>query len=711
MQFIDYNSAPLALCLALPNWGSQITVEITLPATVTKARTTRTSRSNFGRSNRYTLEYQVDTSSAQESEDLRLWLLRLKTEPVAVPMWTDGVILSTAFNAGATALVKTALNPVEYGAEWIIFDPVSGVYEIVVVDAIDSGSVTLHTGCTLNWPAGTMMFPLLFATIAPADRPKFSAETDTLLSGKIKFTEDSPYARRLNPFPGDIPTVGAGVPEFSTLPLWNIQPQWSQVLDHTEVDILAKLIGLGRETVKYDAGNPTARGLEMEFFQDTRDGIASITRFFVDRRATTRPFMMPTFLGAMVLTQDLPIGGSPNLITIEASRYSDGDYAGHPGAPFVALVDPAGVDPQRINAVDGGNLTTAHAISIAHAKIETKIGPLLYVVFAEAKLSLIYDTDGQATTRIKVIEQPTEYASPQADLPERAKLYRVIEQVDVDVVRGLYTSYEKALVYNGQTYPPGPFEHKTVTADLKLGDKLDFVTWDFSEISGVAAANPVRKIVDGTLEGILWMDVFDVNALNPDDGTAFNEISGEVVGMDTTGKEWKGSLDPFGRFLDGDAPHFYWQKVCNVPLFSPHCAFGRPTMREDFKSLGTIAAKTVNTVDLDPVSGHPDPTAKDTDYFASGGWLEGGTGLTFERRTVTHSETISGKLRLSFGRALLWQNIGDQLSFWPGCNGAVDTCRLVFDNLLNFRGHPYRPIKNPSADIGAVQQSSGGKKG
>jgi hypothetical protein len=136
-------------------------------------------------------------------------------------------------------------------------------------------------------------------------------------------------------------------------------------------------------------------------------------------------------------------------------------------------------------------------------------------------------------------------------------------------------------------------------------------------------------------------------------------------------------------------------------------------MKEDFKSVGTIVAKTENTVDLAPVHRQPDPTEKPTDYFASGGWLEGGTGETFESRPIRHSEVTfpDGHLRLTIDRALELSDVGDQLRFWPGCNGAVETCIGVFDNLLNHRGHPYIPVKNPSANIGEVQQSTGGKKG
>lgn len=713
MLFLEYNSAPLALCLAPPNWAQPIKIEIQAPVTdVTTALSRKETRSAFGVSARYSLEYTIDTADARQSTDLRLWLNRLRTEQlVAVPMWTDGVELSSPVNAGATVLAKTTINPVQSGAEWIILSAGASVYELVVVSGLTSGAITLAgSGATLNWPAGTMMFPLLFGRLL--ERPKFTADTDELASGTIKFGENSPYARRLNPYPGEIPVVGPGVPGFSGALLWDIQPDHTELIDHTELEALYSAIGLGREEQSFAHQQFVRRGVQMTFLQGDREGIAKVTRMFVNRRGPALNFMVPDFRGNLRLTQSVPVAGDPTRLPIEASRYTDSNYATEPGHAYIALVDPFSVDPQHVATIDGTGVHLSSAIALFHDASSTKVSALLLARFAETELTWSYDTDGIATARIKFIEVPDEYSlGAAANPPERAKLYKFTEFVDVPVVRGYYTSYEQALTWSGSVWQPAPFGHKALTGDTKLGDKVDLETWDFSQIAGVIAANPVRRILDGTLEGIMWCDIVEVNALAPDDASAFIEIAGEVVKLDTTGKEWKCSLDPFGRFLDGPLPRFYRQKVCNVPLFSPKCAYGRPTMREDFKSVGTIVAKTPTSVDLAPVAGQPDPTAKAADYFAGGGWLEGGTGLTFERRTIKRSEVIGGNLRLTFGRALLWPAIGDTLRLWPGCNGSIETCQNVFDNRSNGRMHPQIPVKNPSANIGEMQQSSGGKKG
>lgn len=327
MKFLNYNGETLALFLTPPDWGEAVKLDLSLPFTdVTAALSHQESRRTFGRSARYQIEYAVSAPLEQSaiaawSTNLRLWLQRLKGETVAVPLWTDGVELASAVVAGDTVLNKTAINPAQYGAEWIITDDVYGSYtqsspprsEIVVVSAIDDSTVTLASpGATIAWAPGTLMYPLLFGVVA--ERPQFSAETDEMLSGRIKIQEDSTYARRLNPFPGTVPSVGAGIPEFSNLPLFDVQPDESvRSLDQTEVDILTRQIGFGRQTQKQVYAQPVRRGLQLHIFAQDRATIAKINRLFLDRRGPVKTLMFPTFRGDIryQLFDELLVGPEP----------------------------------------------------------------------------------------------------------------------------------------------------------------------------------------------------------------------------------------------------------------------------------------------------------------------------------------------------------------------------------------------------------------
>lgn len=715
MQFIDYLGSTLALLLAQPNWDKDVKVELSVPWTeITEARSGAEDRQPFGESARYTLEYTVDTVSGRESEDLRMWLLRLRDEQVAVPMWADYVESAALFNAGATVIPLSHGPPVNHGNLWLIMSPDGEIFEIVTKANVTATTITLASGCTLNWSAGTRLFPLLFGHILNEDRPKFKADTDELVNGRIKVTESSPWNRRLSPFdPGGSQICGGGVPGFFTTPLFNIRPHHSEPIDTTEIDLLLTQIGFGRELSKYAGPYPAVRGMEHTFLQMSREDIARLNWFYVNRQGPTLRFMAPTFLGNLRLTQDLPISGNTSLITIEASRYTDEDYSTNPGAPFLALNDPDHITAIHVTSIDGDGLHTAAPITQGYKHTETKLSHLQLSRFLDPKLLLVYDSDGLAICKLRFVEVPHEYNDPPAARPPRAYLYRFTEQVDVPVVLGYYTSYEKAIDAFGGTWQPAPFALLGGSEKLDLSDRLAFATFDFDTIEGVIAENPLRKLLEGTLEGRLECEVFSINAADYTAGPTYHLVTGVITDPDFTGKEWSAVIDPFALYFDDNLPRFYKRKVCNVALFSTHCARNRPGMREEFKSLGTLSTvgNPATTIQLAPVGGQPDLTAKPADYFARGGWMEVGTGVTFERRNIHHSETASGLLLLHIERPLRKTSLGAQIRLWPGCNGSMEVCDTVFNNHENHMGDPHAPAHNPSADIPDVQQSTGGKKG
>lgn len=722
MIFIDYNGAVLALLLAQPNWEKEVKVELSVPwSEITEARSGAEARQPFGESARYAIEYTVDTGDAKESTDLKMWLMRLRDEMVAVPMWADYVEAQNGFNAGATSIPLAYGPPVNHGNLWIILPPPGsgpdgGAFEIVTRLSVTAGNITLASGCTLNWPAGTRLFPLLFGVIKNEDRPKFKRDTDELINGRIRVTESSPWNRRLSPFdPGGNQICGSGVPNFITTPLFHIRPDHTEPMETVDVDLLLAELGFGRELMRYSGDYPAVRGLEHTFLQMSRAEIAALNWFYVQRQGPTLRFMMLTFMGDLRLTQDLPLG-DPKLVTIEASRYTDQDYSTNPGAPFLALNDREHITAIQVETIDGAGLHLVANLAQSYRHAETKLSFLHLSRFAETRLTWLYGTDGLATAKVRTLEVPHEYNDPPAEKSRRAYYFRFTEHVDVPVVLGYYTSYEKALEAFGSTWQPAPFALLGNTETLDLGDKLSFATFDFGSIEGVIAENPLRKMLEGTLEGRLECEVFFANPDAWDDGTAGHITSGVIVDPDFTGKEWTAVIDPFALYFRDDLPRVKRRKVCNVRLFSTWCARGRPTMREDFKSVATlqVVADPATTIQLAPIVGQPDPTLKPEDYFASQGWLEAGTGATFESRSIHHSEAIPGGfglLLLTIDRPLRKTAIGAQIRFWPGCNGAMETCDGTFGNHANHMGDPHAPAHNPSADIPEVQQGAGGKKG
>ena len=701
MKFIDYAGETIALLLAQPNWAVRPKCTATLPFTsIDKAISARESRRNFGRSSRYLLEYTPRFSGAEKSTEFRIGLARLIEETVAVPLWLDSIVISSAVAIGATTINKTSVMPARYGAEWIILSADLATYEIVTVIAITDNSITINSGAARAWPAGTLMYPLLFGRFE--ERPSLESITPQTIEGGLQIRENSSFARRINPVAGSIPAVGAGVPAFSTVPLWNFEPEWSQMLDTTEIDILYQQIGFLRTDQSYTAQQTVRRGLEMGFVCKSRSAIAAIERMFTDRRGPVRPSMVPTFRADLVPTADVPVAGNTTRINIASSEYSDPDRPPHPGDPYVAFVEPGDghVDPQKITAVAGTALTTAVAIAQTHLARTTRLSFLLLARFAEPQLSWDYVTPQRAHVRIKFLEVADEYVTPNPYLKEPAYLFEWSEMMPTPLV-SRFTSYENAISYGGNTWTPAPYSHDTISKRHQARSRGNgHRSWgkDFP-------ANPLKKFFPYALEGELWLKIVEVNSAAPDDGSAKVLFYGIVSKPDFTGVDWKAVVRAFGNFFERNVPRLILRKTSSVPIYSPKSGVNKA----DLVVTGTIAAMNTTDKSVDITTGATPPA----NYFGGGGLFETGTGANWEQRTILYSVAITGGQRLTLNRALRKAVLTQAANMYPGWNGAIDTLAEVFgdDAVLNLRAFPFMPLKNPSANIGEVSTSAGGKKG
>lgn len=394
-------------------------------------------------------------------------------------------------------------------------------------------------------------------------------------------------------------------------------------------------------------------------------------------------------------------------ILIEPNDYTDPTRPPNPGDPYVALVDPQNVTPLKITSIP----TLGAIISLTQTLVPpdpwvTKISHLHLGRFAEPSLDWNYLSDGMAELVIKLIETPDEYTVPQADLPEPAFLYVFTEMMPTPLVTR-FTSYEQSITINqggawDGVYAPGPFEHGKITQGVKLEEeKCDVSSFDFSMTN-----NPLRKCLEFSLEGKLRVDVLEVdfNHLEVAPEVIF---SGEYATLDPKGKEWKATFRAFGEYFQRQFSRCYYQRICNVHVYSPKCGVNKAAFLSD-GTLYSIAGDG-SYFDVAPIAGHADPSTRAADYFA-GGQIETGAGANFERRSITHSVAVGGRVRLYVRKPLLKAVLTQVVNIYPGCNGAVETCAGVFNNLPNFRGFPYIPDKDPTKQVGQVDTATTGKK-
>lgn len=120
---------------------------------------------------------------------------------------------------------------------------------------------------------------------------------------------------------------------------------------------------------------------------------------------------------------------------------------------------------------------------------------------------------------------------------------------------------------------------------------------------------------------------------------------------------------------------------------------------------GVVVAAHAVALRLAQASGARLVVAPDAAAPAPGGWAGGrveildgpGAGLIAPIRADRLADAADAGLRPGQRIVDLWVpprvalQTGQELRLWPGCDKRAETCRLRFDNFLNFRGFPHLP--------------------
>ncbi|MGC1547219.1 MAG: phage BR0599 family protein [Rhodanobacter sp.] len=123
-----------------------------------------------------------------------------------------------------------------------------------------------------------------------------------------------------------------------------------------------------------------------------------------------------------------------------------------------------------------------------------------------------------------------------------------------------------------------------------------------------------------------------------------------------------------------------WQKPCPRVLYNPDCGVSRVA----FRANGTLIAVSGRTIRANAFAQKPNG------YFV-GGYIEWVTnGVTFVAFVIDHTADTLTLLTLP------QLSVGSAVSAYPGCDHSTGTggCGR-FNNMVNYGGQPYIPLKNP----------------
>lgn len=232
--------------------------------------------------------------------------------------------------------------------------------------------------------------------------------------------------------------------------------------------------------------------------------------------------------------------------------------------------------------------------------------------------------------------------------------------------RWLYTSGQVAVDYQSETYQPASISRGGLEQGNELG-RLGIeirVPRDLSVVSLFLAAPP---------EGVVSVTIYRRHA---DDAEFITYWKGRVSGSRLTGSEATLKCEPIASSLKRPGLRAHYQLLCRHVLYSSGCG----ALKDSFRVDGTLAAVSGVAVQVAAAASQPDG------YFV-GGMLATPLGA---RMIVGHIG-----VDLTLVAPMVGLAPGDAVQLYAGCDHTTTHCKDRFNNLDNYGGFPFIPLKNP----------------
>lgn len=232
-----------------------------------------------------------------------------------------------------------------------------------------------------------------------------------------------------------------------------------------------------------------------------------------------------------------------------------------------------------------------------------------------------------------------------------------------------YTNGDVSVSFGGQTYVPAALKRGSLQKDTQIGITTMDLEFSYlqSPIVEYLAYNPIVMV---------WVSVTRLfRDQSPLEGALI--FVGQIKEVVFQGNNGKATCVGFEYYLNHPLPLYRYQKQCNWSLFSTQCGLS---------SSGYTQVVTISAISTDgKVLTCAGMTQKASNYYRYGELV-----LNSDRRMITMytGETIYIRFKM---KGLI---VGSTPTLYIGCDGNIATCKTTFNNVINFGGHPYIPLKD-----------------
>jgi uncharacterized phage protein (TIGR02218 family) len=236
-----------------------------------------------------------------------------------------------------------------------------------------------------------------------------------------------------------------------------------------------------------------------------------------------------------------------------------------------------------------------------------------------------------------------------------------------------YTSHDQAVTYGGNEYTPITIKRSKIQHDTETDASKVTVTF--------AKVNPA--IVDYLTVAPLDLAWISISKLfrDQDPYETYILFTGQLIYITLKGIQAQAECRGIEYLLHQPILRYIYQPECNWTLFDDGCGLAAAT----YKVTTGVTLDSTETI----------LTSSDFGLQSNGYWMLGYVEFDGEKRFIVDHDGDDITIQYPFSDL----NDFDDVDAYPGCNGAMETCRDKFSNTDSFFGFPYVPIDNPTVWI------------
>jgi Phage conserved hypothetical protein BR0599 len=435
-------------------------------------------------------------------------------------------------------------------------------------------------------------------------------------------------------------------------------------------------------------------GFQFEALMEDPDAIAAVESFFDAVKGRLQGFWLPGPQEAFRIVAFVGITAETTEFDIAAQGFS-GTFGDHP-ATHVYLTKPGQtpIAAEILAVADNADGTERVTVEVSTLIDETwRAWPLHYVRQAQDNEQGRFEAEGVLVYSMRVVELPTEYAL--AETGQRPVfLYHIWSDFNGTVQHWHFTSHPLDIEIAAQEYVAKRITHSA----LSLSSKADREEVSIETL--YEPDNPLSLLFPIKLSTPLWVEILEGNLSSESAPTPI--FRGLALAASVQGRKETVRCASAMDSMRANVPGIMLQPRCNYRLYEPNTCRVDPDLHKFAVSLVSATGRNV-VLSGAGLAGLP------AHYFAEG-WVQFGTGSTYEVRTILGSTAeAGGEVTLTLNAALSFAAATDAGTLYPGCDGTDGTCLLKFSNFANWGGHRI-PLRNLALKAMEIKSGGGGKK-